>query len=111
MREQNKKYLSLYLYKGKIGHLYARENKKDLHIHAQRNGLSVSHVCIGLCFFCMYFYPTASWVLYLNTAFFICPVRIKKHFSLSTVEQILIREKQTPPEFPMAFAIISCNRF
>ena len=37
------------------------------------------------------FYPTASWVLYLNTAFFICPVRIKKHFSLSTVEQILIR--------------------
>ena len=28
MRKQNKKYLSLYLYKGKIGHLYARENKK-----------------------------------------------------------------------------------
>ena len=24
-------------YKGKIGHLYAQKNKKDLHIHAQRN--------------------------------------------------------------------------
>lgn len=40
------------------------------------------------------FYPTASWVLYLNTEFFICPVRMKKiTFSLSTVEQFLIREK------------------
>ena len=55
------------------------KRKKDLHIR-ERNGLSVSHVCIGLCFFCMYFYPTASRVLYLNTAFFICPVRMKKLF-------------------------------
>ena len=37
MHRQNKKYLSLYLYKGKIGHLYAQKNKKGLHIHAQRN--------------------------------------------------------------------------
>ena len=49
------------------------------------------------------FYPTASWVLYLNTEFFICPVRMKKYFSLSTLEQILIHEKSTPPESPMAF--------
>ena len=25
-------------------------------------------------------YPTSSWVLYLNTEFFICPVRMKKLF-------------------------------
>lgn len=37
MHRQNKKYLSPYLYKGKIGHPYAQENKKDLLIHAQRN--------------------------------------------------------------------------
>jgi len=41
------------------------------------------------------FYPTASWVLYLNTEIFICQ-KIFACFSLSTVEQILIGEKQTP---------------
>ena len=38
--------------------------------------------------------------------------RMKKLFSLSTVEQILIREKQTPPVSPMARSltfIIKCD--
>ena len=57
-----------------------RRKTKKTYTSVSRNGLSVSHVCIGLCFFCMYFNSTASWVLYLNTAFFICPVRMKKLF-------------------------------
>ena len=65
-----------------------RKNKKDLHIHAQRNqGCSLHPDYFVLCMYVQVFelpllyfnfYPTASWVLYLNTEFFICPVRMKK---------------------------------
>ncbi len=90
-----------------------RNKKRPTHPRTTKPGVQsasqlvrIVRVCIGLRFLCMYgFYPTASWVLYLNTEFFICPVRMKKYFSLSTVEQILIREKSTPPESPMAFGI------
>ena len=90
MRGQNKKYLSLYLYKGKIWHLHAQKNKKrPTHPRTTKRGVQsasrlvrIVHVCISLWIapFVFRFYPTASWVLYLNTAFFICPVRMKKLF-------------------------------
>ena len=56
MRGQNKKYLSLYLYKGKIGHLYAQENKKrPTHPRTTKRGVQsashlvrIVHVCISL---------------------------------------------------------------
>ncbi len=56
MRKQNKKYLSLYLYKGKIGHLYAQKNKKrPTHPCTTKRGVQsasqlvrIAHVCISL---------------------------------------------------------------
>ena len=99
--------------------LCAGKQKRPTNPHTTKRGVQsasrlvrIVHVCIGLCFFCMYFNSTASWVLYLNTAIFICPARMKKYFSLSTVEQFLIREKQTPPVSPMAPSltfIIKCD--
>ena len=50
MREQNKKYLSLYLYKGKIGHLYAQENKKDLHIREPKRFVRIARMYRSLLF-------------------------------------------------------------
>ena len=56
MHRQNKKYLSLYLYKGKIGHLYAQKNKKrPTHPRTTKRGVQsasqlvrIVHVCISL---------------------------------------------------------------
>jgi len=82
MRRQNKKYLSLYLYKGKIGHLYAQtKQKRPMHPRTTKPGVQsasrsvrIVHVCISLWIapFVFQIYATASWVLYLNTENFIC---------------------------------------
>ena len=56
MHRQNKKYLSLYLYKGKIGHLYAQaKQKRPTHPRTTKRGVQsasqlvrIVHVCISL---------------------------------------------------------------
>lgn len=56
MHRQNKKYLSLYLYKGKIGYLYAQaKQKRPTHPRTTKRGVQsasrsvrIVHVCISL---------------------------------------------------------------
>ena len=103
MHRQNKKYLSLYLYKGKIGHLYAQAKQKKTYtsMHNETRGA----VCIPASSYCACMYKS------LNCPFCIsifiprprgCSILTQKNlfvkkflhvFSLSTVEQFFIREK------------------
>jgi len=65
-----------------------KQNKKDLHIHAQRNEGCSLHpsqsysACMyrSLLFLYVCFYPTASWVLYLNTEFLFIQSEWKNYF-------------------------------
>ena len=56
IKRLSEKYLSLYLYKGKIGHLYAQaKQKRPTHPRTTKRGVQsasrlvrIVHVCIGL---------------------------------------------------------------
>ena len=99
MRGQNKKYLSLYLYKGKIGHLYAQENKKrPTHPRTTKRGMQsasqsvrIVHVCIGLRFLCMYVFIPRPRGCYILTQKYLFVKKFLHVFSLSTVDQKMRR--------------------
>lgn len=88
-RAQQKIFIPLLIQRKNQAPLCAEKQKRPTHPCTTKRGLQsasqpvrIVHVCISLELPLLYFnfYPTASWVLYLNTAFFICPVRMKNIF-------------------------------